>query len=53
MYYIGYSQATKISPILPMNPFIYEESLPISQSKLLHVDMDKKENIHETFTNPL
>jgi hypothetical protein len=25
MYYIGYSQATKKSPILPMNPFIYEK----------------------------
>jgi hypothetical protein len=30
-----------------------KKNLPISQSKLLHVDMDKKKNIHETFTNPI
>jgi hypothetical protein len=30
MYYIGYSEVTKIklSPILLMNPFIYEEESP-------------------------
>jgi hypothetical protein len=35
------------------SPLSMKKNLPISHSKLLHVDMDKKKNIHETFTNPI
>jgi len=30
-----------------------KKNLPISQSKLLYVDIDKKKNIHETFKDPI
>jgi hypothetical protein len=30
-----------------------KKNLPISWSKLLHVDMDKKKNIHETIIDPI
>jgi hypothetical protein len=55
MYYTGYSQATKIklSPILPMNPFIYEEESSHFIIKIAACGYGSKKSIHETFTYPI